>query len=280
MAAKFPQPISTMVTKPSNKARASRNPRETLGFCLGIVLVGALIQLFGTLKGDALVFPGVDVILRAFGNLIVDPHTWVLVGTSLRHLILSMMIATFVGLIIGMAEGLSCFIRALFRPLMNLLRSIPMIVLVVIIMVLMPYPRVPVTASSLILIPIISEAASEGCQRIEPELIDVYRLNSGLNPRILTRVYLPLMAGYLRQAWVNAAGMGLRLAISTEYLVQTRDSLGKAIYSSSYFNEYQDIYAYALIMILLVLLIGEAPSWINRTVSFFLRDRSGIDLCH
>ena len=266
-----------MANKAGGMNRASRNSREALGFCLGIVLVGTLIQLFGALKGDALVFPGVDVILRAFGKLILDPHTWVLVGTSLRHLLLSMLIATFAGLIIGLAEGLSGFMRALFRPLMNLLRSIPMIVLVVIIMVLMPYPRVPVTASSLILIPIISEAASEGCRRIEPELIDVYRLNSGLNPRILTRVYLPLMAGYLRQAWINAAGMGLRLAISTEYMVQTRDSLGKAIYSSSYFNEYQDIYAYALIMILLVLLIGEAPALINRLFSFFLRGQSRAD---
>ena len=278
MAAKFPQTISTMANKALDKDRASRNPREALGFCLGIVLVGALIQLFGALKGDALVFPGVDVILRAFGKLIVDPHTWVLVGTSLRHLILSMLIATCVGLVIGLAEGLSSFMRAFFRPLMNLLRSIPMIVLVVIIMVLMPYPRVPVTASSLILIPIIREAASEGCRQIEPELIDVYRLNSSLNPRILTRVYLPLMAGYLRQAWINAAGMGLRLAISTEYMVQTRDSLGKAIYSSSYFNEYQDIYAYALIMILLVLLIGEAPSLINRMAAFLLRRRNGVEL--
>jgi hypothetical protein len=35
--------------------------------------------------------------------------------------------------------------------------------------------------------------------------------------------------------------------------------LGKAIHSSSYFNEYQDIYAYALIMIALVLLVSELP---------------------
>ena len=267
MANKYPN-------RPLYVPRASRNPREALGFCLGIVLVGALIQLAGALKGDALVFPGVDVILRAFGKLVLDSHTWMLVGTSLRHLLLSVLIATIVGLAVGLAEGLSDFARALFRPLMNLLRSIPMIVLVVIIMVLMPYPRVPVTASSLILIPIISEAACEGCRRIEPELIDVYRINSSLNPRILTRVYLPLIAGYLRQAWINAAGMGLRLAISTEYMVQTRDSLGKAIYSSSYFNEYQDIYAYALIMILLVLIVGEAPSLFSRVVTCFLSKKN------
>ena len=242
----------------------SRNEREPLAFFLGILLIGALVQAAGWAKGDGLVFPGVDVILKAFFRLLFTGRTWRLVATSLRHLLASMAVSSVLGLALGLGEGMSDFVRALLRPLMNLLRSIPMIVLVVIIMVLMPYPRVPVVASSLILLPIISEAVSEGCRQIEPELIDVYRLNSGFNARVLTGVYLPMMGGYLRQAWVNAAGMGLRLAISTEYLVQTRDSLGKAIYTSAYFNEYQDIYAYALIMILLVLVIGELPGALLR----------------
>ncbi len=246
--------------------RGSRKKREPLAFCLGLLLIGGLIQAAGWMKGDALVFPGVDVILEAFFRLAGSGHTWVLIGTTLGHLLLSMVLSSVIGVLIGMAEGLSDFVRALFRPLMNLLRSLPMIVLIVILMVLMPYPRVPVAASSLILIPIISEATSEGCRRIEPELIDVYRLNSGFNLNVLNHVYLPLMAGYFRQAWVNASGMGLRLAISTEYMVQTRNSLGKAIYSSSYFNEYQDIYAYALMMILLVLVIGELPAAVNRMI--------------
>ena len=250
----------------SEKSRGSRRKRELPAFCFGILLIGALIQTAGWLKGDNLVFPGVDTILQAFFRLLGSGHTWILIGTTLWHLLLSMAVSTAAGLSLGVAEGMSDFMLALFRPLMNLLRSIPMIVLIVILMVLMPYPRVPVAASSLILIPIISEAVCEGCRRIEPELIDVYRMNSGFNLAVLTRVYLPLMAGYLRQAWVNAAGMGLRLAISAEYLVQTRNSLGKAIYSSSYFNEYQDIYAYALIMILLVLLIGELPAAAGRLI--------------
>ena len=60
--------------------------------------------------------------------------------------------------------------------------------------------------------------------------------------------------------------MGLKLIVTAEYLVQTRSSLGKAIYSSSYFNEYEDIYAYALIMILLVLLVSELPVIIGRLI--------------
>lgn len=89
-------------------------------------------------------------------------------------------------------------------------------------------------------------------------------MNSDLTPRVVFQVYLPLMAGYLKQACVNAVGMGIKLVVTTEYLVQTRDSLGKAVYSSSYFNEYENIYAYALVMILLALAISGIPAALLR----------------
>ena len=234
--------------------------KQTLTFCLGIILIGCLIQAAGWVRNDRLVFPAVPEILRAFFDLLKTPGTWRKIWVTLRHLIEALALSTVLGVLIGVAEGVSAFVRNLLRPLMILLRSVPMIVMVIVVMVLSrKYDRVPLIVSSLFLVPMISEAACEGLRAIDRELIDVYRLNGRFGPRVLFGVYLPLMAGYLRQGYANAAGMGLKMVVSTEYLVQTRDSLGKAVYSSSYFNEYQDIYAYALIMIFLVLALTQLP---------------------
>ena len=238
--------------------------KDTLAFVLGIILIGCLIQAAGWMKNDRLVFPNVIEILRAFFRLITEARTYTLIWTTLRHLLIALAVSTLIGIPLGLAEGFSDFIRTLFKPLMTLLRSIPMVVLVVIIMVLTKYERVPMIGTSLILIPIISEAACEGCRRIDPELVDVYRMYSDFCPQVFFSVYLPMMAGYLKQAYISSVGMGIKLVVSTEYLVQTKNSLGKAINSSIYFNEYQDIYAYALIMILLVVLVGELPVWLSR----------------
>ena len=239
-------------------------PSRLLAFCLGILLIGLLIQAAGWLKGDRIVFPGVGEILQAFFRLLLTPRTWTLIGTTFLHLLQSLAVSTVVGIALGLLQGSSDFARDLLRPLMTLLRSIPMIVLVVMMMVLMKYRYVPLAATSLILIPIISEATSEGMRHIEPEYLDVYRMNSGMNGQVIFRVYLPLMAGYLRQAYVGAVGMGLRLTVSTEYLVQSADSLGKAVNTSSYFSEYAEIYGYALIMILLVVAVTEIPAGLIR----------------
>ena len=238
--------------------------QDSLAFALGIILIGCLIQAAGWIKNDRLVFPDVLQILRAFFRLLGEPKTWQQIWVTFRHLFAALAVSTAAGLVIGLAEGYSDFIRKMLRPLMVLLRSIPMVVLVVIIMVITKYDRVPLIAASLMLIPLISEAVCEGCRRIDRELIDVYRLNSGFNFTVLTGVHLPLMTGYLKQAYISAVGMGLKMVVSSEYLVQTRNSLGKAINTSIYFNEYEEIYAYALIMILLVVLVSELPLFVMR----------------
>lgn len=241
-----------------------RNNRELFDTVLGIILIGCLIQAAGWIRQDSLVFPGLGEILKAFFRLTGDAHTYRLIATTLGHLLQALLLASAVAVPVGLAEGSSGFVYRVLRPLMILLRSVPVIVMVVIIMVMSKYEYVPLIATSLLLIPMISEAVCEGVRGIEPELLDVYRLNCGFNARVLLQVYLPLMAGYLKQAYAGAVGMGIKMVVTTEYLVQTRNSLGKAIYSSSYFNEYQDIYAYALIMILLVLLIGTVPLMAKR----------------
>lgn len=238
--------------------------RDALAFCLGIVLIGAMIQGAGALKGNDLVFPGVTEILRAFLRLLGEAMTWQRIGVTMAHVLSALAVSTAIGVGVGVLQGLCGFVRRLLQPLMSFLRAIPMVVLIFIVMVLMDYDYVPVVASSLILIPMIAEAACEGCLRIDRELIDVYRMSGGFSLMVLWRVYLPLMAGYLRQAYVNAVGMGVKLAVSTEYLVQTKNSLGRAVTDSTYFLEYQDVYAYALIMILLVLLLSELPLAILR----------------
>ena len=235
---------------------------DTLAFCLGILLVGALIQTAGWLKNDRLVFPDAGEILAAFVRLLGTGKVWRQIGTTLLHLAEALAVSTVIGTALGLIQGRNRFIRTLLKPLTILLRSIPMIVMTVIIMVLTKYEKVPLIATSLMLVPLISEATYEGFLRIDPELIDVYRMNSGFTPKVLFQVYLPLMAGYLRQAYVNAVGMGIKLTVTTEYLVQARDTLGKAVYSSAYFNNYDEIYAYALVMILLAVTVSEGPKWI------------------
>ncbi len=253
-----------------------RKKKLVTAFCLGIVFAGAILHTGGLIKGNKVVFPGLPEIGEAFLRLICDSSTWQKIGVTLLHVAEALVISAVLGIIIGLAEGISEWIYSFFRPLMILIRSIPMIVLVIVIMSLISYRAVPVTAASVALLPLFSEAVYEGCRSLDQELIDVYRMNGGLSMKVAIHVYIPLVSGYLKQSFINAAGMGLKVAVSAEYLVQIRDSLGKAIYNSGYFSEYAEIYAYALIMILLVLTITSIPELILKHGAFRWKKQGGI----
>lgn len=234
----------------------------TFAFCLGVVFIGLAAQTASFIKDDSLVFPSVFEILRAFFRLFFSAQTHKFIFTSAVHLFFALILAFCLGTIFGIFAGISRFFYRFCTPFVLFLRSIPMLVLVVLSMVLMDYSLVPIIAPFLVLFPMIFEATSEGFVNLDKDLLDVCRLFCGFSPKVAFSVHIPLMAGFLKQAYINAVGTGIKLVISAEYLVQTRNSLGKAVNSSAYFNEYQDIYAYALLMILLVLVFGELPLWI------------------
>ena len=226
--------------------------------------IAVLIQAAGSIKGNHIVFPDLGEIGNAFLRLLSEEKTYASIATTLLHTIEALAVSLVLGILIGIAEGLSDRLHSGLMPFMVATRSLPMIILVILTMTTVSYRAVPVVAAAVVLIPLISEAVNEGCRSIEPEMADVYRLNSGLNPTVLVHVYIPMVSGYLKQAFFNAAGMGLKVVVSAEYLVQTKNSLGKAVYSSNYFLEYAEVYAYAAMMILLVLVITELPVFLLR----------------
>lgn len=233
-------------------------------FVLGILLIAVMIQAGGAIRGNRIVFPDVCEIGTTFLRLLAQKKTYISIGTTMLHLLEALAASMLLGTVLGILQGVSNHFRSMLIPLMTLIRSMPMIILVILTMTMMPYSAVPFAATTIVLVPLISEAVNEGIRSIDPELTDVYRMNSGLNFTVIKHVHIPLISGYLRQAFFNAAGMGLKVAVSAEYLVQTRNSLGKAVYSSSYFLEYSEIYAYALLMILMVFMITEVPALIFR----------------
>ncbi len=246
--------------------------KNVIFYILGVFLILFLIEILSIIKNDQIVFPNVLDIIKSFFNLLGEPNTYKMIFSTLLRLIISLLLALLIGIIIGIFEGINENIRLILKPLMAVLRSLPMIVVVVIIMVLVPFnnwKNVPIIGTTIILIPLISEATKEGILRMDKSLIDVYKLNSNLTPYVIFKVHIPLIIGYLKQAFINAIGMGIKIIVTTEYIVSAKPSLGYAIYSSQYMVEYEKIYAYAIIMILLVLIVEFIPLLISKLFNYF-----------
>lgn len=243
----------------------SNKIKNIILYCVGIVIVLLIISLIGLIKDNSIVFPSAFEIIKSFFGLFSQGDTYIFIGNTLLDFIISLLFSIIIGFSLGTLAGFNNNVRMVLKPLMVMLRSLPMIILIVIVMLIIPnnnYRHVPYIATTLTITPIIYEGIAEGIKGVDRQYIDVYRLNSNLNTKVIFRVYYPLIKGYINQALVNAIGMGIKIIVACEYLAGIRNTLGNAIYNSKILIEYTDIYAYAILLVLIVVLVELLPKLI------------------
>ncbi|MCR5647604.1 MAG: ABC transporter permease subunit [Acholeplasmatales bacterium] len=243
----------------------SKKIKNLILFVAGILIFVIIISLIGIIKDNSIVFPSVFEITDTFFSLLAKGSTYKYIGITLLDFIIALLLSSILGLGFGILSGFNDVSKGLLKPFMIIFRSMPMVIIIVIIMLTVPndnYRYVPVVSTTIALIPILYEAVSEGIRRIEAPYNDVWRLNSKLNLKVIFNVHLPLISGYLKQALVTAIGLGIKMIVTTEFISGVRNTMGTAIFNSKILVEYQEIYAYALILIFLVVIVELVPDFI------------------
>ena len=114
--------------------KQNNNQFHFLSFCLGIVLIALLIQAGGLFHGNRIVFPDIREIWQALLRLASGRKLYVSISVTIIHLLEALAVSAGIGIPLGIAEGVSNHFRSLVMPLKTLVRSLPMIVLVILIM--------------------------------------------------------------------------------------------------------------------------------------------------
>ncbi len=245
-------------------------------FVVGIIIILLVISLIGLIKNNPIIFPSIIEIFKSLGLLLVDGKTYLYIGTTILDFIIVLSVSSILALGFGILAGFNDIARGILKPFMIIARSLPMIIIIVIIMLTIPndnYRFVPIVSTTIALVPIIYEATSEGIRRIERPYNDVWRLNSNLNFMVITRVHLPLISGYLKQAFVTAIGFGIKMIVTTEFISGVRHTLGVAIFDARLDVEYSKIYAYAIILVLLVVLFEWLPFLIYKLIKLIINKK-------
>ena len=246
-------------------------------FIFGIILIFIILQILSMIKNDNFLFPNILEIIKSFFILLSKGQTYIYISWTLLHLLLAFLFSFIIGFSLGLIAGFHPRFAQVLKPIMIFLRSIPIIVLLVIIMFLLDYSFTPVVASTLILIPIIYENVKNGISNINQDYKDAYKLQSNFNHRVLLRVYIPLISTNIKTAISNMVGMGIKVIVTTEYITGANNTLGKAVILEIQNMNYEAIYAYSIIMVLIVVLVEWLPIWIFKLINVILYGNEKIE---
>ena len=236
--------------------------KNAIYYIVGILLIALIFQIIAWVKSNDYFFPNVNDIVGSFFNELGRGKTWIGILNSSVNVILTILFSFAVALIFAVFAYKFSVVYKILKPLMMIFRFIP-IVIIIDILFYMFYRQnaliLYVTVSTF-LVPIVYEAIYQGINSIDKSYIDVYRLSSSFNLRILFKVYLPLAASACKSAFLNAIGIGIKICLSVEFLCSFRDTLGFLIkVEISNYDGYTDLYGYLIILIILSVILEAIP---------------------
>ena len=234
-----------------------------LYYILGIILLGVIYEIIVLIKNDINFTPQFDDIFKSFFSLLGDINTYKGVINTIKNVLISVFISFSIALIFAVISYRFNIIHKILHPMMMILRFIPIIILINIIWFILAMKHkdyVLYLSVFSMLFPMIYETIYQGLKSIDKIYIDAYKIYSNTTPFIVYKVYMPLVFNSIKGSLLNALGLGIKIALSCEFILGMRETLGYLI-QGEVRNGYgfEVLYAYILILIIVSVILELIP---------------------
>jgi len=221
---------------------------------IGLISVFGILVIWKVLAGVV----GADIILpppeAAAGKLLSlfsTPSFWSAVGYTVIRGIAGFLLSFLFGTIIGIAAGMSSFFRALVRPVLQIIRSTPVMAVILIAVMWFTSDAVPIFVAFLMSFPIVCQNVIEGIGGVDSRLLEmasVYRISSR---DVLIHVSIPAIVPYLTAAATATLGLTWKVVIAAEVLSLPLHAVGTGMQFAQINLEAAEVFAWTIVAVLL-----------------------------
>jgi NitT/TauT family transport system permease protein len=204
---------------------------------------------------NEIILPGPQAVFQAFLGIFTNVKNLEAIGSTILRLLLAMAIALVSGLLLGVVGGLKPVVSQILKPIVTILRTVPVISIVIIVLIVFGFRNTPYVITFLMIFPLLYQAISEGIKNIDPELIDVYKLEDDHFFSGLWNCYLPLIGDQIKTTLLQAAGLGIKVLVMAEYLAQTQNSIGNTLYLEKVNLRFDYVFAWTGVLIIAAVLM-------------------------
>lgn len=220
-------------------------------------ITGILVLILGwiivsTTANDALIFPKIDQIASQLLNIFSETKNLKYIAFDIIRIIYSIVISFGVAILV-------VFIYIRFRgsyhflkPILIFLKTIPIVAISLFILLLVGNKNVPIITTILVTTPVVIGGLVGAIDSMDKNLVDELKMVNNNHFIAFFHVYLPYLAPYLFISFFQTFGLGLKVMVTSEYLSQTKNSIGKALYNAQMNLAIDEILAWSIIIIVFV----------------------------
>ncbi|MFP4564689.1 MAG: ABC transporter permease, partial [Spirochaetia bacterium] len=218
---------------------------------ISVVALFVIWQLAAAAVGAQIIVPAPMAALKALGRFLTFPSFWAAVGATLSRGFAGFLLSTAAGIVIGTAAGLNSTFRTLFRPVLSVIRTTPVMSIIIIALIWFTTDTVPVFASFLIAFPVICGNVIQGIDSIDTDLVQMAEVFRVPRIRILFSLVVPSVFTYFLAGASTALGLTWKVVVAAEVLAQPIRAVGTGLYTAKVQLETPEVFAWTVVAILL-----------------------------
>ncbi len=211
------------------------------------------LLLWGSLSAlihKEIYLPGPLTTLKKLTVLLREPGTWQILGFSWIRVWGGFFLSFSLGILLGFPSGLTPAIQEWLKPMVQTLKSTPVIALILLVLIWVPSDLVPLIISFLIGFPLIWAQTAEGVRRTDPKLLEMARVFHLSLTKRMKQIYFPSAWPAIRHASQTAVGLCWKASVAAEVLSHPRFAIGSKLYDAKVYLETPDLFAWTMILIM------------------------------
>lgn len=190
----------------------------------------------------------VYVILGNISNLFAIFETF-------SRLFIASFIALFIAFLVMLVYLRNRNIYFFLKPYLAMLKTIPLVSIMVILLVWFGDENSPIIITILIVLPITIEGIISGIDQMDKNLIDELKMLNLNFFKLVKLIYLPLLRPYILMSLLQTIGLGVKVMIMSELICQTTNSIGNMMYFAKMTVDTKRLFAWSLIVVFIVMII-------------------------
>ena len=225
---------------------SGKGMRSAATFALGVLFLLAVWALAALAVGNEYMIPSIGETLTAAGKLLLESGFWKAFFRSIRRAVAAFFVAFLLAGVLSVPASVCPAFAKFLSPMISLMRSLPVLAVLVVLLVFTGAGRAPVIVAVLALLPMLYAGMCAALSKVPKELKEMSRVYRVPMMRRIAKLYLPFAAPYVLKECAAALSFAVKLVISAEILANTAYSLGGMLQEARLFLEVPRMFALVL----------------------------------
>lgn len=211
--------------------------------------------LIAALVHQELLVPTPLAVAKALLSLLPTGLFWKSVAMSLVRIVLGFLAALLCGTILAVLTTRFSLIRAVFSPILHIVRAAPVASFIILTLVWIDYDIIPAFIAFLMVLPIVWANVEEGILRTDKELLEMTAVYAVPPRRVLIRLYLPSVKPFFVTACVNGLGFAWKSGVAAEVICRPDLAIGNRLQLAKITLETPEVFAWTAVVIVLSIIL-------------------------